>query len=283
MKEDGEAAYRLAVDSATRSAQAPQLGSALEHLQRAAERGHRAAQTELAALVGNWKLVRDLAAGRAAFTAWERLRAAVDIAGWLAVPEGRVWSSEPRIAVAKRFIAPAACDWLIERARPHLQAARIYDRTSGESILDPGRTNRGAEFGSALMDMPLAFVRARIAALANVPVSGLETSTVLHYAVGEQYAPHHDFLDVNELGYARQVEQCGQRALTVLIYLNENYEGGETVFPQLGRGFKGRRGDALVFWNISPDGAPDWRTEHIGSAPTRGEKWLFSQWIRVRL
>ena len=26
---------------------------------------------------------------------------------------------------------------------------------------------------------------------------------------------------------------------------------------------------------------PDGRTLHIGTAPTSGEKWLFSQWIRI--
>jgi prolyl 4-hydroxylase len=67
----------------------------------------------------------------------------------------------------------------------------------------------------------------------------------------------------------------------VLVYLNEDYEGGATAFPALGRGFKGGKGDALVFWNLTPEGAPDYRTRHIGTAPTRGEKWLFSQWIRI--
>jgi hypothetical protein len=73
----------------------------------------------------------------------------------------------------------------------------------------------------------------------------------------------------------------GQRALTVLIYLNDDYAGGDTAFPMLGRSFKGRKGDALIFWNLAQDGAPDGRTLHIGTAPTKGEKWLFSQWIRI--
>ena len=136
--------------------------------------------------------------------------------------------------------------------------------------------------GLARTDMVLAFVRARIAALAEVPVMALETSQVLHYEVGQQFSPHHDFLDVSFPGLARKVASEGQRALTLLIYLNEDYEGGDTAFPTLGRSFKGRKGDALIFWNVTEDGAPDWRTLHIGTAPTSGEKWLFSQWIRIR-
>ena len=61
----------------------------------------------------------------------------------------------------------------------------------------------------------------------------------------------------------------------------DNYEDGETYFPKLQSGFKGRKGDALIFWNVTPDGLPDPLTLHMGSAPTRGEEWLFSQWIRT--
>ena len=128
----------------------------------------------------------------------------------------------------------------------------------------------------------LGFVLARIVALADVPPSGVEVTHVLHYKVGEQFAPHYDFLDVNVPGHAKDVALRGQRAMTLLVYLNEDYEAGETAFPLLGKAFKGRKGDALVFWNLEPDGTPDRRTLHAGTAPTRGEKWLLSQWIRIR-
>jgi hypothetical protein len=74
----------------------------------------------------------------------------------------------------------------------------------------------------------------------------------------------------------------GQRATTVLIYLNEGYEGGETEFPELDWRFKGKPGDALVFWNLTPAGEPDQRTQHAGLPPTSGEKWLYSKWVRER-
>lgn len=79
----------------------------------------------------------------------------------------------------------------------------------------------------------------------------LETSQLLHYRVGEEFAAHCDFLDPRNPGHARDIAA------------------------------NGRKGDVLVFWNLTPDGEPDPRTRHIGTAPTRGEKWLFSQWIRI--
>jgi len=126
------------------------------------------------------------------------------------------------------------------------------------------------------------FIRSRIAALANVSVTALEPTQVLRYVVGQQFGAHVDFLDVTTPAQAVDVRQHGQRAMTVLVYLNDNYDGGDTAFPDLGLSFKGRKGDALVFWNLTEAGEPDWRTRHVGTAPTRGVKWLLSQWIRIR-
>jgi prolyl 4-hydroxylase len=277
-----EAAYLLAVFTAAGFGVAQDLKAALAHLQRAAEGGHRLAQAELAALVGNWRLVRDISARKANRPdTWAQLRAAVDVAAWLRIPEGRVFSAEPRIATVKGYLSSPACDWLIALGRPVLKAAKVYDAQTGDLRADSNRSNSAAQLDVERMDAFTGFVRARIAALANVSIAGLETSQILHYRVGEEFAEHCDFLDPSSPGHARDVALHGQRALTVLIYLNDDYEGGDTAFPALGRGFKGHKGDALVFWNLTPEGAPDWRTAHIGTAPTGGEKWLFSQWIRI--
>ncbi|HYL87465.1 MAG TPA: 2OG-Fe(II) oxygenase [Burkholderiales bacterium] len=278
-----ESAYSAAVSAAYGADVKDHLKSALEHLQRAAEQGHRGAQTELAGLVGNFRLSGEITRGKALPTGtWERLRAAVDLAGWLSFPAGRALCQQPRIAMVKRFLSPGLCDWLIEQAQPHLQRAQTFALDDGKAADDGARTNTAAEFLPGRIDTLLSFVRARIAGFTGMSTGLLETSQVLHYSAGELFAPHYDFLDIRQPGLARQVTEHGQRVLTLLIYLNEGYEDGETYFPKLQRGFKGRKGDALVFWNVTPDGAPDPLTLHMGSAPTRGEKWLFSQWIRMR-
>lgn len=279
-----EAAYILAVFTAAGVGVAQDLKGALAHLQQAADGGYRPAQSELAALVGNWRLARDIAGGKAQRTeTWGQLRAAVDVAGWLRIPEGRIFSNEPRIATVKGYLSAPGCDWLIALGRNNLKAAQVYDAETGDLRTDSNRNNSAAQLDLERIDAFSAFVRARISALANVSIGGLETSQILHYRVGEEFTEHCDFLDPSNPGHARDVATHGQRALTVLIYLNDDYEGGETAFPALGRGYKGRKGDALVFWNLTPAGEPDYRTAHIGTAPTRGEKWLFSQWIRIPL
>lgn len=68
----------------------------------------------------------------------------------------------------------------------------------------------------------------------------------------------------------------------MLVYLNEDYEGGETFFPRFDLKVRGRRGDALLFRNTLDDGRPDERTAHAGLPVTRGVKLIASRWIRQR-
>ena len=129
-------------------------------------------------------------------------------------------------------------------------------------------------------DLVLALIRARIANAIGVPGSFFEITTFLHYLPGQTFAPHHDFLDDNLPGYAKEVADHCQRVVTYLLYLNDDFAGGETDFPLIDFRHKGRKGDALFFWNVDPAGALDRRTLHAGLPPIRGEKYMLSQWVR---
>jgi prolyl 4-hydroxylase len=96
---------------------------------------------------------------------------------------------------------------------------------------------------------------------------------VLRYAPGEQYREHSDALP--------GVAPNQQRVLTFLVYLNEDYEGGETAFPAVGLEVRARTGDGLLFRNASPDGTPDPRALHAGLPVTSGAKLIASRWIRA--
>ena len=281
--QSANAAYLRAVESAAGIGAPQDLRASLDYLQEAAQTGHRGAQTELAALLGNWRLAGELASGKGRRTAsWERLREAVDVTAWLSVPEGRVMSHAPRLVMVKKYLSAPVCDWLIRLARPYLRRAEIFDIESAAVRYDATRDNDAAVLELRCMDTVAGFVRARIAALADVAATALEPTQILQYEVGQKFDAHVDFLDVGKPAHAHHVQTHGQRAMTVLVYLNEDYQGGETAFPDVGISFKGRKGDALVFWNLKESGEPDWRTRHIGTAPTRGVKWLLSQWIRIR-
>jgi prolyl 4-hydroxylase len=280
---DGATAHLMAMRAAEGAGVPQDWTAALDLLRRSAELGFRSSQAELAALAGDWVFSREIDAGKEApFAIWKNLRAAIDPAGWLATPSKRILSANPRIAAVERFAAPETCDWLISRARDRLVPAQVYDRESGGPRHEGVRTNSECHLLRDESDLLLAFLRARIARVTDLPVPWMEATSILHYAPGQEFLPHLDFLDTASPGGAKDVTERGQRVLTFLLCLNDDYEGGETEFPALGTRWKGRKGNALFFWNVDPNGTPDRLTRHAGLPPTRGEKWLLSQWIRAR-
>lgn len=257
--------------------------AALDHLLRAAELGHSLAQSQLMMLSGNVTSAKALAAGETPPAQnWRSLRASIDLSDWLKPPEALLVSAAPRIAIADKFLPVWACDWLIERARPWVGKIGVYDPQMGTTRLSDMRTNSSINMETGRMDMILALARARITALTGFPVSGFEDSSILHYDVGEQYSAHYDFFAATP-AFAQEIAVGGQRVLTFLVYLNEEFGGGETEFPMIARRYKQPKGGALFFWNVGPDGQPDRRSLHAGLPPASGEKWLFSQWVRFRV
>jgi ornithine carbamoyltransferase len=99
---------------------------------------------------------------------------------------------------------------------------------------------------------------------------------------GEEITEHFDFIDPEIPHYREELARHGERVVTFLIYLNDDYKGGETAFPHLSIRHKGHRGEALFFVNTLPNGSFDKRTLHAGRAPTDGEKWIVSQFVRDR-
>jgi prolyl 4-hydroxylase len=188
----------------------------------------------------------------------------------------------PRIRIIEGFASPEECDWVMARAHGRLAPAMVLDQRTGLEASHPDRTNKSIELDVPAMDVVIQMLRARIAAATNLPLPVFEPAQIMHYSVGEEFRPHYDFLTDESAGWAAQLRRYGQRIATFLLYLNDDYEGGETEFPAAGISHRGRKGDALFFANIDPAGVPDRKTLHAGTPPARGEKWILSQWIRDR-
>jgi len=199
----------------------------------------------------------------------------------LTIPAAAQHFDAPRVLTFDGFLQPAACQWIMERARPSLDAARVKNAEQGGANVHAIRTNTGMGFSLIDTDLVIQLTHARIAAAINAPVAHQEPTNILHYAPGQEYRPHFDFIDPGVAHFARELQTVGQRTVTFLIYLNDDYEGGATTFPRLDWSFKGKAGDALAFWNVT-DGKPDQRTLHAGRPTTDGVKWLFSKWVRDR-
>lgn len=267
---NGEAAHLLAVFIAAGVGFRADWQVALNALLHSAALGWTPAQRELQLLSGD------------SSTDWPQLRAKIDIPAWLRSPPARPLLAAPRIFTIANFASPAVCDWLIALSRPLMKPAMTYDPAGGGSHYETGRTNSACHIVLPHSDLVVAFIRSRMANATGLSLSWFEITTFLHYLPGETFTPHHDYLDDSLPGYVQEVAGHGQRILTFLLYLNDDFKGGETGFPLAGIRHKGRKGDALFFWNVHPDGRLDRQTLHAGLPPATGEKWLLSQWVRNR-
>ncbi|HEY2033953.1 MAG TPA: 2OG-Fe(II) oxygenase [Rhizomicrobium sp.] len=265
---DAEAAHLCATIAANDDLLPDRWNITLDYLQRAAQGGYPLAQKELSLLSG------------IAGADWTAMRSRIDIGKWLEVPAAQELSASPVIRAYAGFLPPHFCDWIIERSEGRTQPATVVlPETGSGGRMDGTRSNSHAGFDLSECDIILMLMRARISALSGLPPQGLEWPMALHYSVGEEYKPHYDFYDTDSHSLQQMVSRTGQRVATFLVYLNEDFEGGETDFPKLNIRYRGKKGDGLLFFNVT-NGKPDPRTLHAGLAPTRGEKWLYSQWIR---
>ncbi|MDX5330316.1 MAG: 2OG-Fe(II) oxygenase, partial [Caulobacteraceae bacterium] len=184
----------------------------------------------------------------------------------------------PLIRLVDDLLPGWACDYVRLLAAPRLQRGKVVVESGDEDVRDE-RSNRVMNFGLSDSDILLELINNRIAEAAGMPAENAEGLGVLHYAPGERYAPHVDYIPDTPQN-AQHLAQRGQRVRTLLVYLNEGFEGGATEFPRLGLSFKPPRGSALIFDSVTPDGQVDPLTLHTGAPPTAGEKWVISKWFR---
>ncbi len=241
------------------------LNAALDNLARAASVDWPDAKRELQVLA------------RMSGVGWKKLRASVNPEALRRAPPKKVLFERPRIRVFENFATPTECDWLIERCREYLKPATVYENSGTQSQRHEGRSNSEAGYQLESSDVMLSLIQDRIARASGVPVENFEIGQLLHYKPGETFMRHSDFL---QPGMHEEIEARGQRVATFLTYLNDDYDGGETEFTDVGFKFKARKGDALMFLNVDQAGAPDPLSMHAGMPTTRGEKWVLSLWLR---
>jgi prolyl 4-hydroxylase len=122
----------------------------------------------------------------------------------------------------------------------------------------------------------------RMSEIMNLPVENGEGFQVLYYPTGGINTPHFDFLQPSNPANRASIARSGQRVSTLIAYLNEVEEGGETVFPAAGWAVTPLKGSAVYFEYCNRLGQVDPRSVHGSNAVIRGEKWVLTKWMRER-
>jgi prolyl 4-hydroxylase len=255
---------------------ANRLAEARALFRRAGEAGHRNAAVihcNLVASTVNWEeglnLLRALAGES---PRCRRELAVIDAMAPGPPPACEMLGDAPHLVLFRSLFTPDECNYLIAAATPMLEPAVVVDAATGRQRPDPVRISDGVGFTLPLENPAVHALNRRLAAASATAVGQGEPLQVLRYRPGGEYKPHFDAIP----GFANQ------RILTMIVWLNEDYEGGETLFLKTGMKVKGRTGDALLFRNALADGTRDPDAAHAGLPVAKGEKLIASRWIRAR-
>jgi prolyl 4-hydroxylase len=181
-------------------------------------------------------------------------------------------STSPQAWLLRNFLTANECEYLIDVCEPRFRPSLVVDPNTGRHVPHPVRLSDGASFPWISETPFIHALNLRIAAATETEVSAGEPLQVLRYRPGQEFKPHHDadYGDPNP------------RIWTMLVYLNEDYTGGETEFVPSGLRVKGRKGDALLFRSINDNGQVDPSATHAGTPVKTGAKYIASRWIRQR-
>lgn len=174
----------------------------------------------------------------------------------------------PLIVKFGNVLSDEECQALIDAAAPRMKRSKLANKE-----ISPIRTSSGIFFEAN--ESPLIIeIEKRTSSLMHVPLSHAEGLQVLHYAPSQEFKAHYDFFGHNH------PSSQNNRISTLIMYLNDVEEGGETTFPNLEISVKPVKGSALYFEYFYNDPKLNELTLHCGLPVIRGEKWVANQWMR---
>lgn len=176
---------------------------------------------------------------------------------------------EPLIVVLGNVLSNEECDELIRLSKDKMKRSKIGTtrevnelRTSSSMFLEESE------------NVIVARVEKRISSIMNIPIEHGEGIQILQYAPGQEYKAHHDFFS------SSSKVANNNRISTLIMYLNDVEDGGETYFPKLNLSVSPKKGMAVYFEYFYNDQNLNDLTLHGGAPVITGEKWIATQWMR---
>lgn len=176
------------------------------------------------------------------------------------------------------ILSAEECDYIIALSKDKYQRSEVGIDTD-EELLSEGRTSYSAYLPFP-EDETLNKIREKIAQQFQLSVDHFEHFQCVAYANGQEYQAHYDTFDPETEFGKKAISNGGQREYTLLVYLNDEFEGGQTYFPHLDVIISPKKGRAVLFKNIDENGTVYKGSYHAGLPVSKGQKYAFNLWIR---
>lgn len=167
------------------------------------------------------------------------------------------------------------CDYLIK-----ISEDRFAKSMAGAvRELNIGRTSYSAYLNFD-NDHRLNKIREELSELLKIDLDRFEYFQCVSYTPSQEYQAHYDTFETDSEAGNEEIKSGGQRQHTLLIYLNDDFEGGQTFFPHLDILCSPRKGNAVFFNSTNGNGEVIKASFHAGLPVSRGRKYALNLWIR---
>ncbi|CAO2174799.1 unnamed protein product [Urochloa humidicola] len=193
----------------------------------------------------------------------------------------------PRVFLYKGFLSDMECDHLISMARSKKESSLVVAAAATSS--SQNNTDESIKMYMAdSKDTIVSKIEDRISIWSFLPKDFGESMQILKY-------------EVNKSGYnyyESQSSSGNDRLVTVLMFLSDVKRGGETVFPKselkgnkveqgvppecAGYAVQPVKGNAIMLFNLKPDGVVDKDSQYEVCSVLEGEEWLAMKHIHLR-
>ncbi|MEM7707121.1 MAG: 2OG-Fe(II) oxygenase [Pseudomonadota bacterium] len=183
-----------------------------------------------------------------------------------------------QLNVIHNFVTPAERKQLLRFAQKQERKWLMMvdkERSTPEKnvqIRDPGRVTQAVNMGkreSVMQAWVREALKEQVGTRYGSPVQRFEPPYILRYPPGGKYVLHCDGEQFDE--HAQRWYRIRDRDVSLLIYLNDDYEGGELQFDVLNFTYKPQAGDLVFF-------PSNHLFSHQSMPIISGYKWAIVSW-----
>ena len=188
----------------------------------------------------------------------------------------------------KNFFSEIECDSIIKFCSREMKpiASSNPFNNKAEFFFTPENNLTGMVFN--VNDVKIKWAIKRLCDELNLDIEKLEHPRFQKYEIGGSYRNHYDFILIDQKYSNYHLSRGGQRLKSLIIYLNDDFEGGETVFPKKDLIIKPEIGKVVEWTNVIEKSdtqskeSYDWSTLHGSTPIISGNKFTLIIFERER-
>jgi len=183
------------------------------------------------------------------------------------------------------ILTPEECKKLIELAtKQGLHNSEILNNEDGKDTAVNTEFRKSKQTWIADDHHAITMKIAKFAEkISGLPRSNQEELQVAKYEPGGKFVEHYDCCVYEDRKYCDKINHyAGERRSTLLIYLNNDFDEGETEFLKLNLKIKPEAGKGILFWSTDINEKLLEKSMHRGNNVLNGNKWIATKWTHVK-